>query len=152
MLQMKDETREKAALEAGSMASNPLGWTIGKFIERGIDMFSDDGVTFRDLYPEGATFDPSKPMPLSFMINPPEAAPIELPAPAIVAGDNPEGVVGLDSWMWVEQLMQTRRQVAQAEIISEESARAAAELTTTTSTRLWPALLVGALAYFVLTR
>ena len=44
--------------------------------------------------------------------------------PPIVAAPTTEAASTLDSWMWVEQLMQTRRQIAQAEsLVPKEQAQ-----------------------------
>ena len=175
MLNIQEEKRGEVAMEVGSMVTNPQGWIAKQFIDKGIKSFTDS-YTWRDLleeFPPGTRIymNEGSPIPLGSMFSPepfsdepqeriegrevgftmgPASYTAVIPetaTPPIVAGDNPENVAGLDSWMWTEQLMQTRRQVAQAEA---QAPTAELPPVTVTSTRLWPPLLIGALVYFVL--
>lgn len=120
------------------MNQAPWGW-VAKWGYFTYEKASEDPPTFGDVYPYGAQLDPESPIPAGAFIVDKESHPflaeyfenyarlreqagVEMPtittqpaAPGIVESKNDEGVQMLDSWAWNEKLMETRRQIAEAE-------------------------------------
>ena len=121
------------------MASNPLAWTVSKFVEQ---IFKEDNPTFKDVteqFPAGTKFyNVGNVITGGSMLAPPGSSGprIEgtvvpftigsLKMEAVIPAEAyKEGAQTLESWMATEKMLQTQRQIAQASLVAQETAEPA---------------------------